>query len=248
VKSVAAILWFVVLILLMHALRDIYGPLLKRRLVKLAVAPGIVVFLFFKILTCYVAGARIREIKPFDDKVELLQYDKPSLGAFGEFLIGVLPMACLLLTFALVFTFVPAGGTVATGRLPDLSLLWQSPGLFFSGGWHFLKTFFTSAFYAIAQISFWLLVYAAVNTLLAGAPSFRDLKYLAIACGIAILALLAFEALHVRVGSLEVRSFLYRLKMSFNFLLGAGIGWVLLSIFTVGAWRLFAQNRSERKS
>ncbi|MHC4601069.1 MAG: hypothetical protein ACYS47_18910, partial [Planctomycetota bacterium] len=90
-KVLSAVLWFGVLILFMHLLRDIYGPLLRRRLIKFAVAPGIIVYLFFKILTCYVAGARIREIKPFDDRSELLQYDRPGLGAFGEFLISVLP-------------------------------------------------------------------------------------------------------------------------------------------------------------
>jgi hypothetical protein len=246
VKSISGVLWFVVLVALMHALRDIYGPLLRRRLVKFAVAPGIVVFLFFKILTCYVAGARIREIKPFDDKAELLQYERPSLGAFGEFLICVLPLACLLLAFALAFTVFPVRG-MTIFPLPYLPLLWQNPGAFGRGGWVFLSGFFRESAGAAGQVTFWLLMYASINTLLAGAPSMRELKYVAVGVVLGALAMIGIEASGLRVGSPQVRSFVTRFVVSFHFLFGAGVLWVAISVITVGAWRLFGQNRNERK-
>ena len=246
-KVLSAVLWFGILILFMHLLRDIYGPFLKRRLVKLAVAPGIIVYLFFKILTCYVAGARIREIKPFDDRSDLLQYDRPGLGAFGEFLIGVLPLACLLLAFALLFTLLPVRRMSSIPDLPFLPLVWRAPGTFLEDGWTFCKGFLDIAWKVSGQFAFWLLVYAAVNTLLAGAPSLKDIKYIAVAAAVGALIWIGMEKLRIRVGSAEIRSLADRLTLSFRFLLGAGVGWILISVVTVGAWRLFGQNRDERK-
>ena len=244
-RILSIVLWFGVLILLMHLLRDIYGPFLKRRIVKLAVAPGIIVYLFFKILACYVAGARIREIKPFDDRSELIQYERPGLGALGEFLIGSLPLACLLLSFALVFTLFP----VRRMDLPDLPffpMIWRAPLTFVEYGWTFCDGFLHVCWKALGQFTFWILLYASVNTLLAGAPSLKDMKYIAIAAALGALIWFGIEALRIKVGSAEIRSFAQRLALSFQFLLGAGVGWILVSVVTVGAWRIFGQNRSER--
>ena len=169
-NSLFAVVWFALLILLMHALRDVYGPLLQRRVVKLAVAPGIVVFLFFKILTCYVAGARVKEIKPFDDKAKLLDYDKPSLGPVGEFLIAVLPLLCLLVTFALLYSLMAMRLLYTIPDLPRIPLLWRAPGAFFGGFVDFLVGFLKTSYAVGSWWAFWILVYGAVNALLAGAP------------------------------------------------------------------------------
>ncbi|MHC4778730.1 MAG: hypothetical protein ACYTFG_09170 [Planctomycetota bacterium] len=244
-KVLSTVLWFGVLILLMHLLRDIYGPLLKRRIVKFAVAPGIIVFVFFKILACYVAGARIKEIKPFDDRSDLIQYEKPGLGALGEFLIGVLPLACLILAFALIFTLFPVR-RLSVPDLPFFPLLWRAPKTFLECGWTFCDGFLAVCWKFIGQFSFWILVYAAVNTLLAGAPSLKDLKHVAIAAALGALIWFGIEALRIRFGSSEIRSFAERLALSFRFLLGAGVAWIIVSVVTVGVWRLFGKNKSER--
>ena len=66
-RILSSVVWFAVLVLLMHGLKDIYGPLLRKRIVKFAVAPGGIVFLFFTILACWVAGARGKESKALDE-------------------------------------------------------------------------------------------------------------------------------------------------------------------------------------
>lgn len=245
-QSLSGVLWFAVLVLLMHALRDIFGPLLQRRLVKLALAPGVVVFLFFKILSCTVAGARIREIKPFDDKADLLKYDKPSLGGLGEFLIAVVPLACLLVAFALLAAFFPLRG-FHIPPLPGLHLLWQAPGRFFGNGWDYIAGFFSSCGTLAGSPYLWLLLYGAVNVLLAGAPPVKDLKHVAIAMALAALVAFAVSALGLTARSHEFRAFLARLFESFTFLFGAGLACVVLSVIAVGSWRLFAHGKSERK-
>jgi len=247
VNSLFAIFWFALLILLMHALRDVYGPLLQRRIVKLAMAPGIVVFLFFKILTCYVAGARVKEIKPFDDKAKLLDYEKPTLGPVGEFLIAVLPLLCLLVTFALLYSLLAMRILYTIPDLPRVPLLWRAPGSFFAGFVDFLVGFLKTSYAAGSWWAFWILVYGAVNVLLAGAPPLKDLKYMAVALGIGALVLLGLDSFRVHIGSPEVRNFVRRFASSFRFMLGAGLGWIFVSIFIVGAWRLLGQNRQERK-
>lgn len=242
----SAILWFAVLLLLMHALRDIYGPVRRRRVVKMFLAPGVVVFLFFKILSCTVAGARTRDIKPFDDKAELLQYDRPSLGPFGDFLISVLPLACLLLTFALLFSWFPVRG-LEVPDVPPFEWLWNAPRVFFEHLWDFLLGFGRESFESSGTVAFWLLLYGAVNVLMAGAPSFKDLKYLAVAVAIGAGAAFLASALKISVGSRQFDVFATRLFASLRFLLGGGVLWVVLSIFTVGAWRLFGRGSEEKK-
>ncbi|MHC4600233.1 MAG: hypothetical protein ACYS47_14630, partial [Planctomycetota bacterium] len=165
---------------------------------------------------------------------------------FGEFLISVLPLACLLLAFALLFSLFP----VHRMRIPDLPFLpmiWRAPGTFLECGWTFCETFLTTAWKVSGQFAFWLLVYAAVNTLLAGAPSVKDLKYIAVAAVVGALIWIGVEKLRIRIGSAEIRSFAERLALSFRFLLGAGVAWILISVVTVGAWRLFGQSKDERK-
>ncbi|GEM_PF-3206390 len=245
-KALSGVLWFTILILLMHALRDIYGPLLRRRVVKIVLAPGVVVFLFFKILACTIAGARVREIKPFDDRADLLKYEKPTLGFLGEFLIAVLPLACLLLSFTLLCVLCSVRG-MRLQPLPSFPLLWEAPRAFASGSWHFLEGFFLASWKAIGNWRLWILLYGAVNVLLAGAPPLKDLKHVAVALALAALAALAVNALSIEIHSPNFDNIAGRLVGSYLFLFGAAIAWIALSVVTVGAWRLFFQDHSERR-
>jgi hypothetical protein len=214
--------------------------------VKFAIAPGIIVFLFFKILACYVAGAKVKEIKPFDDNAELLQYEKPGLGAVGEFLIGVLPFACLLLSFTLLFSMSARRG-FDVPALPYMPELWSEPGVFAARMWDFVSGFFKAAASVAGRAWFFGIAYGAVNVLLAGAPGFRDLKHIAIAVALTALAAAGLAALNVRIGSPEARNFIGQVAFSFSFLMGAGISWVVASVFTVGVWRLFLSDKDKKK-
>jgi hypothetical protein len=241
-NALHGVLWIVALVLLMHLLRDVWGPLLRRRAVKVALAPGIVVFLFFRILACHAAGAQISEVSPFDEDDEILKHEKPGLGVLGEFLIGVLPLLCLLLAFALLASAIPVRRW-APLELPAFSLLWNAPSLFFRGSWAFLTGFFRDVQASAGTLPFWALVYAAVNVLLAGAPSWKELRYQAVAGGVAVLAALVLDGLQVRIGSRAVLSFFQRFGDSVEFLLGSGVGWILISVALVGAWRVFVRKK-----
>ncbi|MCU0728429.1 MAG: hypothetical protein MUE73_22030 [Planctomycetes bacterium] len=241
-SALHGVLWIGVLVLLMHLLRDLWAPLLRRRGVKAAIAPGVLVFLFFRILACHAAGARVAEVRPFDDHDEILKHEKPGLGVVGEFLIGVLPLLCLLLAFALLASAVPLPRWTSLS-LPPFSELWNSPSGFFRGAWDFLAGFLGNARGAAALFSFWALAYAAVNVLLAGAPSVRELRYVAVAAAAAIGGALLFDWLQVRIGSRAVLSFFQRFADSVEFLLGSGVAWVLVSVVAVGSWRLFLEKK-----
>lgn len=245
-RILSGVVWFSILVLMMHGLKDIYGPLLRKRIVKFAVAPGVIVFLFFKILACYIAGAKVKEIKPFDDNAELLQYEKPGLGAVGEFLIGALPFTCLLLSFVLLYSFSVKRG-FEVPPLPLLPRLWEEPHAFAVQMWDFVAGFFKCAGRAAGQAWFWGIAYGAVNVLLAGAPGFKALKHIAIAVALVALGAAGFQALKIRIGAGEARNFFDQVAFAFSFLMGAGLSWVVLSVFTVGAWRLFLADRDGKK-
>jgi len=243
-NALDGVLWALVLVLLMHLLRDLWAPLLRRRGVKAALAPGILVFLFFRILACHVAGAKILEVKPFEDEEEILKHEKPGLGILGEFLIGVLPLLCLLLVFALLHSAVPMRGWAALA-LPPFSHLREAPAQFFREGAEFLEAFAGNAWRLAGTFTFWGLTYGAVNALLAGAPSWRELRYQAVAAGGALAVALVLGWLQVHTTSRTVLSFLQRFGDSVEFLLGAGVSWILFSIVVVGVWRLFLRKKEE---
>lgn len=247
VLSAAA--WFFVLVGLMFVLHEVYGPLLRKKVLKVLLLPGLVALLLFKVLCCYAVGARVKDTKLLDDDRDIVLYEEPRIGWPGHLVIAVVPFFCMLLLFCLVNYFLGYPAAVPE-PLPDFAQLWQAPGAFFSGFLGFLGWFVTGLFpHGASHPPFWLLLGLGVNWLLALAPTLRDFKYIVLcAAALAGLGLLATSVLGLGLTHrTEANLFLLRdLNMNVKFLLGLAFLWLAASVVTVGAWRLYQNTAGGR--
>jgi hypothetical protein len=251
-STVEASLWFFLLCILMLALHEIYGPLLRKKVLKALILPGLASLLVFKILCCAIMGAKVIDTKLLDDDKEILHYAEPRTGWFGHFVIAVVPFFCLILLFCIVVALMgwPLEGL---RPLPRFSLLWHAPGSFCSGFLEFLRVFVVCTVECGTENPLvWLLLALGVNVLLALAPTLRDFKYIAIAAGILLAVGLLFWALGLGLTErTEANAFIFRyvhaVYYNITFLLGLALLWLGGSLFTVGAYRAYSRAGEHRE-
>jgi hypothetical protein len=242
----SAALWFFVLLLLMFVLHEVYGPLLKKKILKILLLPGLVSLLLFKIVCCYAVGAKVCDTKLLDNDREIIRYEEPRAGWLGHLVISVVPFFAMALLFCLVQRLLDYPAVVPRS-LPEFSLLWKSPGAFFGGFFDFLSWFITGLIpHGARQPAFWVVLGMGCNWILALAPTLRDFKYISLAtAALTGLGLLAVSVLGLGLTHrTNANSFLlHDLNMNVKLLLGLATIWLGVSVATVGAWRLY-QNSS----
>jgi hypothetical protein len=237
----SAAIWFFILCLLMYALHEIYGPILRKKILKILILPGLVSMLVFKILACYLVNAKVQDTKLIDDDKEILTHTEPKTGWFGNFVIAVVPFFCMLLLFCLVNELLGAPAQVSR-PLPGFDVLWANPGTFFSQFFNFMGWFFSGMIeHGIERPVFWLMLGLGVNLLLSLAPTLKDFKYIALAGAILFGIVLLFNMLGLGFTErTKANVFLLgNLVGNVRFLLGLGFLWLGASVVLIGAYRIY---------
>jgi hypothetical protein len=231
----------------MFVLHEIYGPLLKKKILKILIIPGLAAFLVFKILACYLVGAKVQDTKLLDDDREILTYGEPKIGMAGHFVISVVPFFCMLLLFCILNILLDMPVRLHPDSLPEIALLWNKTGAFFSQFMDFILWFFSGLFKHGFKIpAFWIILSLGVNLILALAPTLKEFKYIALAAGILLGIGILLEVLGMGLtqrtdANLAILKYLGHLKMNVSFLLGLAFIWLAASVITVGAYRLYTK-------
>ncbi len=245
-------IWFLVFCGLTFVLHQVYGPILRKKAVKLLFLPGLAALLMFKMLSCYMVGAKIQDTRLLDDDKEIIKYGDPKIGWPGRMVIAVVPFVCLLLLFC-ILNAAFGEPAVVPDPLPQFSLLIERPLAFFETLLDFILWFFTGILPRRGGgAGLWIMIAVGLNVIIALAPTVHDFKYVALAAGLALLAALCFRALGLGVtGRTDANSFIYtyveKLNINVKFLLGLGLIWLAASATTVGAFRLYASAAERNK-
>lgn len=244
---VAATLWLAILLLLTLAVAGVWGSYLDEgKMLRLALAPGFLVVLVLKHLSCLITGAKSKESKPFGPGDEILTHDEPSLPGLGHPLMASIPFVGTIVLFGVTQYFL-LGWSVkrATPDLPVFPSRLVHVGDFFVGiGEFFGGTF--ELFNVLATRTGWqggLILYLAVSVVVAIRPSYRDVKYLALS--LLVLAGIGFLCEYFGIGftrrtqgNNELRTWGGAAMTSVSLLIATALSCLILSGLTIGLARL----------
>jgi len=239
VEYVMFFVFCALVVLLSFILDKMWGRILPHRVIhRIFVTPGIIVHELSHAFACLITGAKITEIKFFDEEGGHVTHGKSKIPVLGQVMISLAPLFGIPLFLLLLALVAKVSGLAwFPGSLPHIN----SPGSF----WDFIVTAFNILWQNFWVRHYWWFVvflYLAFSLVVCLAPSGPDFRNSIIGISVIfVLGLLFLAAMHILVnGMLGINWSTPVLRFVISWLYYAvGIGFVLELITLVFTIPLF---------